>query len=244
MKICNPRTRFHIHVKSSDKVLEVGGGHNPHPRSNVVVDKFSDSNYHRSGNIKVFKNQTFQEADGENLPFKDNEFDYVICNHVLEHVDNPDRFLKEQSRVAKRGYLETPSFIGEHLIPKISHRWLILEIDNKVVMVEKEKVKFHTSSDFGDLFLDYLPKVSLGFKMLQRTEPDLFTVRHEWRDSIDYVINPDDPALLKYFTEPWSEEIFTKIMARRSMGQEVKEAYLAMYEIVKSVFKSKVLRIE
>lgn len=242
MKIRNPRTRYDINVKSSDRVLEVGGGHNPHPRSNVVVDKFSDSNYHRSGNIKVYKNQTFQEADGENLPFKDNEFDYVICNHVLEHVDNPARFLQEQSRVAKRGYMETPSYIGEHLIPKQSHRWLILEIDNKIVMVEKEKVNFHTSADFGDMFLDYLPKVSIGFKILQRTEPDLFTVRHEWKDNIECIINPDDPALLKYFTQPWTEEIYTKMMVHRSLAAEVKEASYAMYNIVKSVFRSKVLK--
>jgi SAM-dependent methyltransferase len=242
MKIRNPRSRFDIKVKSADRVLEVGGGHNPHPRSNVVVDKFSDSNYHRSGNIKIFKNQVFQEADGENLPFKDNEFDYVICNHVLEHVDNPARFLQEQSRVAKRGYLETPSFIGEHLIPKVSHRWLLLEIDNQVVMVEKEKVKFHTSSDFGDLFLDYLPKHSLGYKILQRTHSDLLTVRHEWKDNIDYVINPDDPALLKYFTEPWTEEIFNKMMVHRSLGAEALEASRALFEIAKTVFKSKVLK--
>lgn len=243
MKIRNPRSRYDIHVKSSDKVLEVGGGHNPHPRSNVVVDKFSDSNYHRSGNIKVFKNQVFQEADGENLPFKDNEFDYVICNHVLEHVDNPARFLQEQSRVAKRGYLETPSFIGEHLIPKESHRWLLLEIDNKVVMVEKEKVKFHTSSDFGDLFLNYLPTHSIGYKILQRTYADILTVRHEWKENIEYVINPDDPALLKYFTEPWTEETFKKMMVKRSLGAEALEVSHAMYEIMKTVFKSKVLKI-
>src|SRR5580765_5774015 len=98
MKIRNPKSRFDINVPASYRVLEVGGGHNPHPRSNVVVDKYADDNTHRSGDLKVLKNQTFLNADGENLPFKDKEFDYVICCHVLEHVENPVRFLSEQFR--------------------------------------------------------------------------------------------------------------------------------------------------
>ena len=93
MKISNPKSRFHIGFRRDHKVLEVGGGHNPHPRSNVVVDKFVDSNYHRQSDLKVLKNQRFIEADGENLPFEDKEFDFVICNQVLEHVENPEIFL-------------------------------------------------------------------------------------------------------------------------------------------------------
>ena len=37
MKIRNPKSRFHLNISKSSKVLDVGGGHNPHPRANVVV---------------------------------------------------------------------------------------------------------------------------------------------------------------------------------------------------------------
>ena len=57
MKTGNPKSRFKFNVGKSEKVLEVGGGHNPNPRSNVVVDKFKDSNYHIQSDIKVCKNQ-------------------------------------------------------------------------------------------------------------------------------------------------------------------------------------------
>jgi len=242
VKVRNPKSRNHLDIKSADYVLEVGGGHNPHPRSNMIVDKFIDSNYHRNGDIKVYKNQKFLSADGENLPFKNNEFDYVICNQVLEHVENPAKFLDEQSRVAKRGFIEVPSLIGEHLFPKISHKWLILEIDNALVLVEKEKVGFKTMCDFGDFFLDYLPKRSIGYKILQRTHPYIETTRYEWENKIDYVINPTDPEILKYFTTPWNMDTINKFIPKKSLGSEVISMVTAMADIIRSMVKSKLIK--
>ncbi len=242
MNIRNPKSRHHLNIPRNARVLEVGGGHDPHPRSNVVVDKFIDSNFHRSGNIKVLRHQTFMQADGENLPFEDNEFDYVICNHVLEHVDNPVRFMQEQSRVAKRGYLETPNLMGEHLAPKKSHRWLILEIDGKVVMFEKEKVGFNTSNDFGDIFLEYLPQNSIGFKILQRTHADIMTMRLQWEGGVEVVVNPmEDKKLVELFTQPWRSDVYNRFLPQRSLGAEAMATMSAFGEVAKSVFKSKLL---
>lgn len=242
MKIRNPRSRFDIHVKRSDNVLEVGGGHNPHPRSNVVVDKYDADNTHRSGDIKVFKNQKFMTADGERLPFADKEFDYVICNHVLEHVEDPTSFLSEQFRVAKRGYIETPSLLGEHLIPKKSHKWVILEIDNKVVLVDKARIASIENFDFGDIYQAYLPKNAIGFKILERTHPNLLTVRIEWEGSFEFVINPSDEVLRSYFEKPWNEEMVLHHFPKRSMGAELMDATRAFGEIVKSIVKSRLIK--
>lgn len=242
MKIRNPRSRFDLNIKKSDRVLEVGGGHNPHPRSNVVVDKYADDNTHRSGDIKVLRGQTFMNVDGESLPFKDKEFDYVICNQVLEHVENPVAFLSEQFRVAKRGYIETPSLLGEHLFPKKSHKWVLLEIDGKVVLVDKKDLQFPENFDFGDLYLEYLPKNSIGYKILERTHPNMHTMRLEWEGGFDYVINPNDPELMKYFTEPWDRDMVTRYFPQKSLGGELKDATAAFADIVKSIIKSRVLK--
>ena len=136
----NPYDRDDIKINRKNKVLEIGPGHNPTFRDNVVVERFIDSNYHRCGDVKVYPHQTFINANGETLPFKNKEFDYVICNQVLEHVDNPIDFVHEQCRVAQRGYMETPSFLGEFLFPKKSHKWIILHIDNKLILFEKAKM--------------------------------------------------------------------------------------------------------
>lgn len=44
----------------------------------------------------------FQEANAEELPFGDDEFDTVVCTHTLEHVRNLRTALSELRRVARR----------------------------------------------------------------------------------------------------------------------------------------------
>lgn len=240
MKTRNPKSRSDLKIGSNDYVLEVGGGHNPHPRSNVVCDKFIDSNYHRSGDIKVRKNQKFLQADGENLPFKDKEFDYVICNQVLEHVDNPAKFMAEQMRVSKRGYLEAPSLFGEYLFPKESHRWLILEIDSKVVMVEKKDF-FRTSAfDLGDVFLHHLPRISIAYKMLWRNNPELFNMAIEWENDFEYLIEPTDPKYLKYFNTYWDSEMIRSQVKPRSKGSELLATVRAFSGVFTDYFKNSI----
>ncbi|MBN2349970.1 MAG: class I SAM-dependent methyltransferase [Bacteroidales bacterium] len=43
------------------------------------------------------------KLDVQQMPFKSNEFDVVICNHVLEHVEDDTRAMSEILRVLKKG---------------------------------------------------------------------------------------------------------------------------------------------
>lgn len=57
------------------------------------------------------------KADIHNLPFEDHSFDVVLCNHVLEHVDDDIRAIGEIARVLRPGgfaILQVPFF---HPIP-------------------------------------------------------------------------------------------------------------------------------
>ncbi|MDC0230570.1 methyltransferase domain-containing protein [Aureispira] len=231
MKINNPKTRYHIRLPKKYNVLDVGGGHAPHRRANIVVDKFADSNFHRRADLKVMHHQRFVEADGEDLPFKDHELDFVFCNHVLEHVDNPEVFLKEQARVSPRGYLEVPSLIGEILHPKGSHKWLILEIDEKIVMMDKKIVGFKASHDLGFLFLRYLPKYSLAYRLMKYTH-GLTTVRYQWEGSVDVIVNPTEEKYTKYFTKVWTLEDYKKFYPTRSKFGELCNLIAGLFYVI------------
>ena len=55
----------------------------------------------------------FINSIGEKLPFRDNQFDLIICHTVIEHVINVDSVIKEMSRVLKpKGvvHLEAPNY--------------------------------------------------------------------------------------------------------------------------------------
>lgn len=240
MKTRNPKTRNHLKINKYDEVLEVGGGHNPHHRSNVVVDKHIESNYHRSGDVHVYHHQRFIHADGEALPFADKSFDYTICNQVLEHVENPEKFLSEQSRVSKRGYIETPSLIGEYLFPKESHKWLILEIDGKLVLMDKERVDFKPSHDLGELFLHYLPQHSIAYKILLMTHGNIHTVRYEWEDSIELIVNPTDEFYIDLFSNPWKTEHIQRIIPKKGFFKEGLAFVQALGDLTKGLFKNRV----
>jgi SAM-dependent methyltransferase len=69
----------------------------------------------------------------EQLPCEDEEFDEVICIEVLEHIENPDGFLEEISRVVRQRALFSvpnieviPYFKDWETVP-----WHMLEADHK-----------------------------------------------------------------------------------------------------------------
>ena len=105
-------------------MLDIGSGHNPHPRADVLLDKELGRNVHRSGEeAKVKKGRPFVIADAQELPFKSAGFDYAIALHIVEHLDNPEAFCREVVRVSKRGYIETPGKLSDLFLPEFFHKW-------------------------------------------------------------------------------------------------------------------------
>lgn len=233
MKVNKPKSRYDLNIKNTDRVLDVGCGNAPHPRANVCVDKYEDSNYHRGGDLIVLKNQEFVNASGESLPFEDKSFDYVICCHVLEHVDDPIKFINELVRVGKKGYIEIPSLVGEFLVPKEAHKWAILDIEDKLVFVLKDKIGLDKPNvDLGHLFLTHLPSFSIGYKILIKTYPDILTVRYEWADNVDVLVNPEDEKYMKYFNKQWSEVELNERFPKKGLMSEIKNTLSALCKIV------------
>lgn len=242
MRTRKPIDRWDLSIHKKDRVLEIGPGHNPSFRSNVIVDKYVDDNTHRCGDIKIYPHQQFVHADGEHLPFIDKEFDYIICNQVLEHVENPTLFIQEICRVGKRGYIETPSLIGEFLFPKEAHKWIILDVDDKLVLFAKGLAPGNYKNDYGELFLNYLPYQSLPYKLLGLTEGDLMINRYEWKDNIDFIINPQDEYYLPFLTHKWDRAMVEKLFPPRNVCREIKKICTGIYHLIQGKIKQRYIQ--
>ncbi len=113
-------------IRPGDRVLEVGGAANPFPRADVVCDLTFGATHQRNGAPGVFRpGVEYVEASAESLPFPDGAFDFVWCTQVLEHVPDPVAAARELSRVARRGFVELPSRVGEMMNGNPTHRWVV-----------------------------------------------------------------------------------------------------------------------
>ena len=129
---------YNFGIKATDKVLDVGSGNIPfHLATHLVDITTENNNFGRAGvAFKHVDGKPIYECNLEKLPFEDNEFDFVYCSHVLEHVADPEKACAELIRVGKRGFIESPTR-GKDIwlnTAKISnHRWAI-EKKNKMLI--------------------------------------------------------------------------------------------------------------
>ena len=177
-----------MNIRPDDFVLEIGSGHNPNTRSDILCDKFINDDLQRGGSIVA--DRPLVEADGQYLPFADASFDYVICSHILEHVENPELLICELTRVASAGYIETPSEIAERLYGWPYHNWMVNLVNDRLV-IQKKAVK----SQFGQLF-HALAAHDKNFARFHVTHHKLFLVQYEWTSKIDYAILPPETSTL------------------------------------------------
>lgn len=89
--------------------IEIGAAaHNPFGLNTINVDRFAntDPGYlpYAQEQIRLCGEEVQVDvvAPGDKLPFKDNEYDFVLSSHVLEHIFDPIGALKEWRRVAKQ----------------------------------------------------------------------------------------------------------------------------------------------
>lgn len=99
------------------------------------------------------------KADICNLPFKNDEFDMILCNHVLEHIPDDTKAMQELYRVMKVGG------IGIFQIPQDLSRATTFQ-DNSITD-KKERAKIFGQYDHVRIYgRDYFNKLrSIGFKV-------------------------------------------------------------------------------
>lgn len=101
------------------------------------------------------------KADICNLPFKDNTYDFVLCNHVLEHIPDDTKAMQELYRILK------PGGIAILQIPIDDQREATFEDDT--ITDKKERTRIFGQYDHVRIYgLDYYTKLEkIGFKVQQ-----------------------------------------------------------------------------
>nr|WP_297783058.1 class I SAM-dependent methyltransferase [uncultured Allomuricauda sp.] len=99
------------------------------------------------------------KADICNLPFQDDSFDVILCNHVLEHIPDDAKAMQELYRVMK------PGGWGIFQIPQDLKRKKTFEDDT--ITDRKERARIFGQYDHVRIYgRDYFDKLrSIGFKV-------------------------------------------------------------------------------
>jgi SAM-dependent methyltransferase len=121
-------TRKHDIITGSEGfILNVGSCSKRYPGAiNLDIEKFD--------NVDVV-------ADAKDLPFKSNVFDAVLMESVLEHIDEPEKAIKESYRVLRKGgkiYISIPFVFVFHNSPSDYNRYTI---NGLVARLKKEGFK-------------------------------------------------------------------------------------------------------
>jgi SAM-dependent methyltransferase/predicted O-methyltransferase YrrM len=146
---------FDFDIHPGDRVLDIGSGHLPFPHATHLADiTLTDHGFGRAGvPFARVDGKEAVECSVESMPFADRTFDFVYCSHVLEHVDDPERACRELMRVARRGYIETPTrgkdvFLNTARVS--NHRWSVTSFDGVLCFDE------YADSDLQGLGSDVL----------------------------------------------------------------------------------------
>ena len=182
-------------VSRGDLVLEVGPGGSPFLRSDVLVEKYIEDSKERPSVLTL--DRAIISADGSALPFRDKSAGFIFCAHVLEHVPEPTTFLRELSRVGKRGLIICPHGGYERLDPRRSHLWYVWNENGSLRL--KQKRSWNEFPEVQKYFKNIaeLPSYWRFWGKHRR----LFETALLWENSISYRVEQEQQLDLSGFTK-------------------------------------------
>lgn len=188
-----------LNIVKGDIVLEVGSGHRPGPRSDILVDKFLADDFERDG-YKMVIDRAVVIGDAEKLPFKDLSVNYVYSSQLIEHLENPEAFIKEMMRVSHRGVIICPSRLFEIFTAFPYHQWFVDVREGKIILEKKTQPSTH------EVVRQFISKYQSNYIIFQNLwhfwNWSWYDFNHifEWKNDISYEIIDHDNVDDSLFT--------------------------------------------
>ena len=194
-------------IEEGDKVVDVGGGINPYPKSNYVIDIHGEESQ-RHGRAIDIGNRVFLDGDvREVLSFlPDNFFDFCWSTHTFEHIENLPSALEIISAKCKRGFFTLPASDFEFLTAKshFGHVNLCRLVGGVLHICERPPISI--SNDLAELFEKHLfnnPQFNRAWESHNCSGLRfIWEARHYWEGEIEYQFHPNPAELypqLEYF---------------------------------------------
>lgn len=132
----------------------------------IIAQKFIEANFTNYIQADFFAegqhceyNDKVMHMDVQDIPYADNTFDLILCNHVLEHVPNDQKALQEIYRVLKKD--------GLAIIQVPISKTEMKTLENPNITSEKERERLFGQKDHVRLYgQDYIYRLEIaGFNV-------------------------------------------------------------------------------
>ena len=176
------------------RILDIGCNRDAVTYAQTVADIQNLSDFYKE------KEKKFVLIENKDLPFEDNQFDFVYASHVIEHVEDVSHFIKELQRISKLGYIELPSMLEDNIILSENnikdHKWFFQFDDvRNILLAEKKKQLIEPFITHGVLF-----------GSLRKNFRSSLVLELWWENEINYEF--------KNFTTPTKKPYFYSILKK------------------------------
>lgn len=179
-------------------ILDIGSGDKPDPRATILADlRLGKQGRNRLERYlkETVTDRPFVRCSIENLPFQDKSVDFIISTQIFEHLKYPEKAAEEVCRVGQAGFLQSPGWLMETIIPRIYHLWMIQKSFGKLIFETKEHYRDRTGNsqhicyvtgkdDWNFWFRQQLDK-NLTFAGLFHRNHNVFYSTVRWQDSFE-----------------------------------------------------------
>ncbi len=151
--------------------------------------------FQRNGEKLPLDKLEFLMADAQELPFRDDWFDFSFSQNAFEHIPDPERALRELVRVTRPGGLIYLMFdplwtadSGSHFLHFIGEPWAhLIESDSEIA---ERMTRAGASTSEIESYRTHMNRRSIAYyrEMFTRVTEELevkVLIRHEWSDCVD-----------------------------------------------------------
>ncbi len=222
------RRNLNVRVGCGQKVIDIGSGHAPLIRADILCDLLPQKTEHRPVPSVYSPPHRFVVGDIHELPFASGSFDFAYSRALLEHVRDPEMACRELARVATRGLLELPTRLWEIMGGSPSHRWLIQKHGDTLV--------FHRKTESDRRLSSQIPaeiRNSRKYEELFRCFQSRFFIGHYWEGKIDIRMESDPvdtPAQCETAGADFKREFHNRFNRNRGLSRYLK---IAIFEAVR-----------